>query len=124
MAHSLAKSKFLMYYPETTVCAPPFSWAASGKRIEFVSVAGEHDCHVGGVAFDAVDDGDALGQRIEQGSLLGRGWTEEQLSVWLDLEFFGNAAHNDGDPFRSGFRLGVGVARSGGGERGCASRRS
>ena len=38
MAHSLAKSKFLMYYPETTVCAPPFSWAASGKRIEFVSV--------------------------------------------------------------------------------------
>lgn len=38
MAHTHVKSKFLMYYPETTVCEPPVDWAASGKRVEFISV--------------------------------------------------------------------------------------
>ncbi|WAS96040.1 hypothetical protein [Nannocystis punicea] len=41
MAHSHNKSKFLMFFPETTVCQPPQApdnWGTSGTRVEFISV--------------------------------------------------------------------------------------
>lgn len=38
MAHTHKDSKFLAFYPETTVCAPPADWGASGVRCEFISI--------------------------------------------------------------------------------------
>jgi hypothetical protein len=38
MAHTHNQSRFLMFYPETTVCAPPADWASSGTRVEFVAL--------------------------------------------------------------------------------------
>lgn len=60
--------------------------------VELGAARREHDRDAVGVPIDTVDDGDTLGQRIEQRPLLRCGRAEQQAAVRLDLEALGDGA--------------------------------